>query len=390
VQLRLLYLYRNLTRNWLRTLLTCAAVALPIVIYVLSAAVIEGLESYLDNSAKQLRLAVTHKSSIINPLPAGHRAKIESLDPTRTRLTAVCGLRWIGGRVENVSTPLSTIAADADTFFATYPDHQLAPDEIEAWQRDRQAIIVGRATAGQMGWNKGQRISILPTLPPYHPIEFHVISVAEDAEDPVTNWFRRDYLEELLDETGAPTGLVSFLFVKCATKADLDHYRVAIDQFFAGSIDETKTQDEKAFINEYITQQFNLPRNLAILCAVTVFVAVMAAANTMSMSFRDRTNEFATLKSMGFGRWFTFVLIQSESLLLCAAGGLAGALVPFGLFTWTPLKDYPVPLIQTLYIQPVVCVRAVGMSLLIGVAAAIWPSWQVLRLKVVEALRSLE
>ena len=38
--LRLIYLYRNLTRNMLRTLLTCAAVALPIMIYVLSTAVI--------------------------------------------------------------------------------------------------------------------------------------------------------------------------------------------------------------------------------------------------------------------------------------------------------------------------------------------------------------
>src|SRR5690606_4413580 len=110
--LRLIYLYRNLTRNWLRTLLTLAAVALPIMIYVLSMAVVNGVERFLDNSAKQLRLAVTQKASIVNPLPVGHRAKIESLDPTRERIISVCGLRWIGGKIERDPRPLTTLAVD--------------------------------------------------------------------------------------------------------------------------------------------------------------------------------------------------------------------------------------------------------------------------------------
>ncbi|MEW6252794.1 MAG: hypothetical protein AB1716_19330, partial [Planctomycetota bacterium] len=82
----LLYLWRNLMRNRLRTILTCAAVGLPITIFVLTSSVIAGIERFLDNSSRQLRLAVTHRTSIANPLPAGHRAKIESLDPGRTRL----------------------------------------------------------------------------------------------------------------------------------------------------------------------------------------------------------------------------------------------------------------------------------------------------------------
>ena len=123
--LRLIYLYRNLTRNPLRTLLTCAAVALPIMIFVLSMAVVDGVERFLDNSAKQFRLAVTHKSSIVNPLPAGYRAKIESLDPDPTRpniadRSAAC----TGSAARSSATrgrcprwrPMS------DTFVATFPD----------------------------------------------------------------------------------------------------------------------------------------------------------------------------------------------------------------------------------------------------------------------------
>ena len=125
--LRFIYLYRNLTRNVLRTLLTCAAVALPIMIYVLSTAVIRGIEGFLEDSAKELRLAVVNKASIINPLPAGYRAKIESLDPTKKRLLTVCGMRWLGGKVERDPRPLSTLAVEADTFLATFPGMKLTP-----------------------------------------------------------------------------------------------------------------------------------------------------------------------------------------------------------------------------------------------------------------------
>lgn len=388
--LRLLYLLRNLTRNTRRTLLTCAAVALPIMVYVLSMAVVDGVNRFLDNSTKQLRLAVTQKTSIINPLPVGHRAKIESLDPTHARITSVCGLRYIGGQREDDPTPLSTLAVDADTFLTAFPEHRLKPEEIEAWKRDKQAIMLGRGTAADLGWNVGDRISILPSLPPYNPIEFHVVSTLPDAEDAVTNWCRYDYVNELIKAAGAPDGLVTFFFVKCASKADLDRYRVEIDRLFAGSLDETKCQDEKTFMNEFISQQFDLPKNLTILSLLTVFVAIMAAMNTMTMNFRDRINETATLRSLGFGGGFSFSLIQTESLMVCLLGGAVGTLAPYIAFNYTPLKGVTVPLIQTLEILPATCVKAMLIALGIGILAALWPAWLALRMNVVKALRNLE
>lgn len=390
MNLRLIYLYRNLTRNVRRTLLTCAAVGLPIMIYVLSMSVVHGVDKFLENSAKQLRIVVTQKTSIVNPLPAGHRRKIEGLDPTKQRLTAVCGVQWIGGQRANDPTPLSLMAADHDSFIPAMPEYQLTPTEIEAWQKDRQAIIVGSGPAGQMGWKVGDRISIVPTLPPYRAMEFHVVSTAPDAPDNQSIFFRMDYLDEELKKDGFQQGQVSFFFAKCASKRDLDDYRQLIDTTFAGSPDETRSLDEKTFMNEFIAQQFDLPRNLAILSGLTVFVAIMAAMNTMSMNFRDRIAEMATLKSLGFSGGFAFSLIQTESLLLCSLGGLIGAMVPFILFTFTPVRDFQVPLIQTLVVEMNTCLKALGIAVFIGVVAGLWPSWLAMRMHVVRALRNLE
>jgi len=375
--------------------MTCAAVALPIIVYVLSTAVIDGLSQFLDNSAKQLRLVTMHKTSFINPLPVGYRAKIESLDPTKKRITSVCGMRWIGGKIEDFPMPLSTLAVDMDTFSATFPDENLSEDEIAAWNRDRRALVVGPATARQLGWKVGDRVTINPSVLPYNPIEFNVISTAPLAKDVVTNFFRMDYLEEELKKVTGPEGWtldgwVSFFFVKCATHADMDYYRVAIDEVFARSPDETKTQDEKSFMTEFITQFFDLPTNLTILAAVTIFVAVMAAANTMSMNIRDRLNEIATLKSLGFGPSTVFVLIQFESLTLCTIGGFIGAALPYISFNHTPLRNCTVPLIQPLDVRMIVCLESLVIAAAIGVLAAAWPAWTGIRLKVVSALRNLE
>ncbi len=391
MRLKLLYLLHNLTRNFRRTLLTCAAVALPIMIYVLSTAVIDGVNRFLDNSVKQLRLAVTQKSSIINPLPQGHRPKIESLDPGHTRILAVCGLRWIGGTIANDPRPLSVLAADPDTFPTAFPEYLEARDELEQWQRERRAIVVGKDTAKQFGWKRGDLITIRPSVPPYGEMQFLIVSLSgQEVADGITCFSRRDYLEEYIKERGWLSGYVSMYYVKCATAGDLEYMRHAVDDLFAHTNDETFTQDEKAFMNQFITQQFDLPRNLTILASITIVVAVIAALNTMSMNFRDRLSEFATLRAIGFKSRVVFALIEVESVTVCTLGGIVGALGPYIAFTHTPLRNWTVPMIQTLQIRPLVCLYAVGIAAAIGALAAAWPALLAARLRVVQAFRMLE
>jgi ABC-type antimicrobial peptide transport system permease subunit len=56
----------------------------------------------------------------------------------------------------------------------------------------------------------------------------------------------------------------------------------------------------------------------------------------------------------------------------------------------TRLGNLTVPLIQHLEISPTVVLEALAISVLIGIIAAVWPSWLAMRMKVVTALRSLE
>ncbi|MBI3759289.1 MAG: ABC transporter permease, partial [Deltaproteobacteria bacterium] len=280
-----------------------------------------------------------------------------------------------------------------DTFLKTFAEFELTPSEEANWYRDRQALIIGRGVHEQFGWKVGDRVTINPSVPPYTPMQFNIVAVGNERQDPINNFFHREYLTEELRNAGFAgerADVVSFFYVKAGSREDLDIYKREIDAQFANSPDATVTQDEKAFAMQFITQQFDLPKNLRILSFVTVFVAIMAAANTMSMNFRDRFAEYATLKSLGFPGQTISALVQFESLLLCGIGAVCGAAIPWLAFHASPLRHVTVPLIQHLDIQIVTCGWAIVIGLVIGVLAGLAPSFMALRLRVVNALRMLE
>src|SRR5215470_3363978 len=103
-------LLQNLRRNRLRTSLTAVAFALPMAIFVAAISLVVALVQISEANARELRLAVHHKATLINLLPEGHRRKIEALDPDRKRLTAVCGMRWFGGKLPNTQNVVQSLA----------------------------------------------------------------------------------------------------------------------------------------------------------------------------------------------------------------------------------------------------------------------------------------
>ena len=125
-------LLQNLRRNPLRTALTAVAFALPMAVFVLALSLVVGFVRTSAALEQELRLGVHHRVSLTNFLPDGHRRKIEELDPQRTRLRAVCGMRWFGGRVPGTQQTLQSLAADVDTLPVVYSDIGLTPFPLTA------------------------------------------------------------------------------------------------------------------------------------------------------------------------------------------------------------------------------------------------------------------
>ena len=388
--LRWQYLFKNLFRKPLRTMLTIIAVAAPIFVYVLGMAIVRNTDMFLQQSVKQMRLAVMQKSSIVNPLPLGHRKKIESLDPTGKHIVSVCGMRWYGGKIPDKKTEVGIISIDEDTFPTTYPELNLTPEEIARWHADKRAAVIARGPAGQMGWKVGDLITVESTVPPYLKLEFLVVAIPKDAVDAETCFVRYDYFNDKIKEQPQFASMkdsVSFFFVKCGTREDVTKYRDAIDAMFAIETDQTKTQDEKTFMESFITAQFDLPRRLRILSIVVVAVAIMAAANTMMMTFRDRSGEYAVFKALGFASSEVAIVLVAESAFLAVIGGILGAGIPWFAFNFTPLAEYRIPMLGILQIRKDLLIESLLVTLAVGLLAAALPALRASRVHVIDAFR---
>jgi len=150
-------------------------------------------------------------------------------------------------------------------------------------------------------------------------------AVYRDPEDPTQErafYFHYDYFDELL---GRP-GQVGSFTVKVDSAADVPKVSQAIDAMFRNTAAETKTETEQAFQLSFVSMLGNVKLLLTAISAAVVFTILLVAGNTMAMSIRERTNEVAVLKTLGFRRHLILLLLVGEALVIALLGGAVGAL----------------------------------------------------------------
>jgi len=382
-------LMQNLKRNPLRTMLTAAAFALPMAVFVAAISLVVVLVRVAAHNEQELRLGVRQKTSLTNLLPEGMRRKIEALDPDRTHLRAVCGMRWFGGRVPDTQNTLTSLAADADTFPVVYSDVGMTSEDTAKWMADRTACVVGTGPAELYGWKIGERVTLESTVPPYLALEFRIVKVMTNTERSNVFYFRRDYLEESYQAMGFASSRCNIFWVKCSTAEGLRTLQTQIDQTFANSPEETKSEDENAFAASFMQAGGDIPGLMRAMAIVVVCIVGLVAGNTMMMSFRERIRELAVFKAIGFqsGRIFTIVL--AESAMLSLIGSLAGVLPTAALLTLVPIRGLRMGPISSVEVSPVAVAVSIGIALIVGLAAGLLPAYQAMRLRSVDALRRI-
>jgi putative ABC transport system permease protein len=113
-------------------------------------------------------------------------------------------------------------------------------------------------------------------------------------------------------------------------------------------------------------------------------VILVVLANTMAMTARERIPEYATLKTLGFGNLFLMTLIAGESIAIAMAGGLLGLVLSFP--TADVFARQMSNLLPIFRIHRATVLASMGISLAIGLLAAILPAWRAGRVRIAEAL----
>jgi len=377
--------WSNLKRKKVRTIFTVLSVFVSFLLFGFLVAVDNAFTSGVDVAGAD-RLLTIHKVSLIQPLPFTYGERIKAVPG----VAGVTFANWFGGIYQDPKNFFGQMAVDKDTFLDLYPEYRLTPEQKKAWLSDRAGVLVGRQLADRFGFKVGDRIPIQATI--YrHPDgsnlwTFNVSGIydgAEKATDTSSFYFRYDYLNEGM---GGRLGIVGWYVVKIADPARAAEVAKRIDNLFANSPAETKTNTEKAFAQSFANQVGNIGAIVRWVLTAVFLIMLVVTGNTMAQAVRERTNELAVLKTLGFSRGRVLGLVLAESLAIAVLGGGLGLLAAVGVFIpalGKALRSF----LPVFFLPGEALLVGVGLILLFGAAAGLLPATQAMRLRIVDALR---
>ncbi|MGZ5479124.1 MAG: ABC transporter permease [Candidatus Aminicenantales bacterium] len=372
--------WANLRRKKVRTTLAIGSFAVALFLFGLLAAVRMGFRGGAD-AAGANRLAVINRVSLILPLPLSYRDRLLKVPG----VAAVTYASWFGGVYQDERNFFPQFAVDKDTWFDVYADNVVSPEGRDAFMKDRQACLVGRALAKRFGFKVGDRLPLRGTIWTGN-WEFNVVGVYDGNRpeaDTSGMFFRSDYLEE---RRAYGKGTVGYYVVKVGNPDDAVRVTKAIDALFENSPFETRTQTEKAFAASFAKQMGNVELLIMTIGSVVFFTLLLVTGNTMAIAVRERSGELAVLKTVGFSDRRVLGLILAEAVLIAGQGGFIGlALAKLVI----PRLSRALPMLGVLYVSPLTFAAGFVLAIAVGAAAGLLPAIGAMRLRVVDALRRI-
>lgn len=375
-------LWSNLQRKRLRTWLTLASIVVAFLLFGILQTMRAALTGGADLAGAD-RLVTIHKVSIIQSLPRSYLNRVRSIDGVRIATSH----DWFGGIYQEDRNQVVAMTADPKDFFDVYPEYELPEEQRAAWRADRTGAIVGHLVAERFGWKVGDTIplrsNIYTTADGGNVWNLKIVGIFNAVNgDNSSLYFQYDYLNESRSFGRDQIGWIVIRVSDTDRSAEIAR---KVDALFANSSTETKTSTEKAFVQSFANQMGNIGAMVTAVASAVFFTMLLVIANTMGQSVRERTNELAVMKTLGFSSFNVTAMVLCEALLITLLGAaiglgiasLASAGLGQAMQQFFPSLGMPA---STFAIGAVI-------ALILGTLAGALPCAQAWQLKIVDALR---
>ncbi len=371
----------NLFRKKIRLILTLGSFAVALFLFAFLAVVKDAFNRGADVAGAD-RLVVINRTSIINPIPLSYRDKILRIPGVKV----VTHNNWFGGIYQDEKNFFPQFVIDPENQRQVFPELITPDDQWANFLKDRQGAIVGAKTAERFHWKIGDRIPIKSTIFGNGAWEFNIDGIyhgKRPQDDETQFWFQWDYFEERVPDR--VKGNIGWYVLRLNSPDDAVRVAKAIDDEFANSPYETKTQTESAFAASWVKQFGNIKFLILSIGAVVFFTLLLVTGNTMAISVRERTGELAVLKAIGFGDTMVLFFVLGEAVSISLIGGLLG----LGLATLAVpgLAKALNGLLPALILDKSTLITGLVVAILVGLISGLLPGIMAMRMRVINALR---
>lgn len=381
------FVWRNLMRNKVRALLTAGAIALAIALVCLLRTMPDGLDRMLEYFASGSRISVHAEAGLVYPMPYAYLGKVRSVPG----VDAAASWTWFGGvfrEEDGVSFP--SFAVEADALGVVWEDWEIPEAELEEFRRYRNAALVGESTMQKYGWEPGDLVTLEGSFPPVD-LEFRIVGTIPNVPHFM---LQREYVDQTVRDFD-PQGLTwtGMIWARVDDRDRIEPVMAEIDALFANSETETASETEQSYMKNFFGVLEGLVVVILIVTALVALCIVFIAANTASMSVRERFQELAILKAIGFSKRLLFGTLVAEATVLALLGGLFGAAIAIGLTSAaqgaTEGLDSSFAPLAGFVVTRTILVQGIFLALVVGMLAGIVPSLGATRRSVAETLREV-
>ena len=372
-------LWSGIWRKPGRTALVLLQVAVAFALF----GVLQGMKTGVDRAVAKTRadlLIVTPADFGGTPLPISYLDRLRSI-PGMQSVDFADGFL---GTYQKPTQPVYMLAIRPNELWVTLVPEmfQVAPADLEALKNTRDGALITADIGKKYGWHVGDRIPLTSTTLQSDGSgtwSFQIVGTFTDHEPGEAGFIVGNY--DYLDQARTLNkGTVRNFYAIIADPRRAAEMSDTIDRAFGNSSNETKTTP----LRELAQQQLRAIGDLNFLIRSVVgavLVALLFSITTMMMqTIRERTPEFAVLKTLGFGDRPIFLLVVGECLLICILAALTGLALATGVFPYAGkfVPGLSMPL-------SVVGFGIVG-AVLVALITAVPPALRAARLQVVDAL----
>ena len=376
-------IFKNTMRHKLRSTLTIMGIAIAVIAFGLLRTVVTAWYGGIEAAAAD-RLITRQSVSFIFPLPLSYKNKISSLPG----VSDVAFQNWFGGTYKDKTQFFARIAS-SDNILDVYPEYVLPKEQLDVYNKERNSCIIGSGLAKNYNFKIGDVMSVDGDIYPgrWDFVIRGIYTPKFQSTDDNSMFFHWDYLNErMVKEMPGRANDVGWYIIKIKDPNQSARISDEVDALFKNSTSETKTETERAFNQGFIASSSAIITSMNVMSFMIIGIIMLVLGNTMIMASRERTREYAVLKTLGFSGKHIIGLILGESMFISCLGSFFGLMFVFPMVASFE-KFIPKGMFPQFHVEPITLILAVSAALFIGIAAAAFPIQRVLNTKIVEGFR---